>query len=352
MKGDAYIVRQLLQKAKDAALMAIEYYNKPAVTFKSEGFIVMMCIAWTSFFHAYFFKNKIKPFYRKKENGKRPRFETTIEKLPNGKEIKEKRWWDLSKCVKEFFKTNSDIGVQKNIEFLSQLRNMIVHRNIPELDTVIFAECQACVLNFNDYLRKYFGGKHGVDVFLSFSIQLFNSPRNFLDASQKELKSKNATEIVEFIKAFRSSLDTNVFESPQYSFKAVLIQVKNHASKDALALRFIHEKDLDDEQKQTLKNIGIVLIKEKEKKVDDVPENYTLTYRNLIKELKKEIPSFKENNHFRIIKSEILEKFSNLIHTRRLDPKNPKSSKKDFYDPKIIEKFKERYNSSTSNTVE
>ncbi len=57
MRGESNIVKQLLTKAKDSAMLAIEFYNKPAVNFKSEGFITMMCIAWTSLFHAYFFKN-------------------------------------------------------------------------------------------------------------------------------------------------------------------------------------------------------------------------------------------------------------------------------------------------------
>ncbi|MGQ9702878.1 MAG: DUF3644 domain-containing protein [Bacteroidales bacterium] len=65
------IVKQLLQKAKDSALLAVEFYNKPAVSFKSEGFIVMMGIAWLSLLHAYFFKNRIKPYYRKTDKGKR-----------------------------------------------------------------------------------------------------------------------------------------------------------------------------------------------------------------------------------------------------------------------------------------
>ena len=45
MKGETRIVKQLLKKAKDSTLLAIEFYNKPAVNFKSEGFITMMCIA-------------------------------------------------------------------------------------------------------------------------------------------------------------------------------------------------------------------------------------------------------------------------------------------------------------------
>lgn len=343
MRGEAIIVKQLLQKAKDSSLLAIEYYNKPAVSFKSEGFIVMMCIAWTSFFHAYFLKNKIKPFYRKKESAKRPRFETITEKLPDGKEVKDKKWWDLNKCIKEFFKLNPNDAVQKNLEFLSGLRNLIVHRHLPELDAFIFAECQACLLNFNDYLGKFFGEKHKIDVFLSFSIQLFQNHKNFIDASKKELKEKNAVEIVDYIKTFRSALSTEIFESPNYSFKAVLTQVKNHESKDALALKFIHEKDLTDEQKENLRNIGIVLIKEKEKKIDGIPEGYNLDYKQLINELKKAIPNLKVNKYFYLVKSDILNKFPELKFTRKLDPNNPKSLQKVYYKQEIIEKFKEAY---------
>jgi hypothetical protein len=65
MKGEPVIVKQLLQKAKDSALLAVEFYNKPAVSFKSEGFITMMCIAWTSLFHAYFLKIKLSRFIKK-----------------------------------------------------------------------------------------------------------------------------------------------------------------------------------------------------------------------------------------------------------------------------------------------
>lgn len=59
-------VKLCLDKALDSALLSVETYNKPAVKFKSGGYIVLMCIAWTSLFHAIFFKRGIKPFYREK----------------------------------------------------------------------------------------------------------------------------------------------------------------------------------------------------------------------------------------------------------------------------------------------
>ncbi len=307
----------------------------------------MMCIAWTAFFHAYCLKNKIKPWYRKKELGKKPRFEYITEKLPDGTLIKDKKWWELNRCINEFFKEKPDTAVQKNIEFLSGLRNLIVHRNLPELDASIFAECQACILNFNNYLKKYFSDKQDLSNLLSFSIQIFNNAKNFLEASNKELKNKNATEVVDFIKSFRSSLSTQILESSEYSFKAVLFQVKNHESKDALALKFIHEKDLTDEQKEQLGNMGIVLIKEKQSFLDGVPSDYIYTYECLLNELKNNISEFKRNKNFHQIKKRILEKNPKLKYTRHLDPNNSKSSKKDYYHKEIINEFKKVYSETT-----
>lgn len=263
MRGESILVKQLLKKAKDSALLAVEFYNKPAVSFKSEGFITMMLIAWNALFHAYFIKNRYKPFFRKKSGRSKPRFEVIEEKLPNGKIIKEKKWWDISQCVKEYFKNNNDNPIRKNLEFFIPLRNMIVHRNLPELDDTIYGECQALLLNFNNFLERNLGIKYSIKNSLSISLQMVNLPKNILEASKDEIKKKNANNIIEFIKIYRSSLTTEQFESPEYSFKAILIQVKNHESKDALPIKFIKYDELNNGQKQMLHNIGIVLIKEK-----------------------------------------------------------------------------------------
>lgn len=340
MRGQPILVKQLLQKAKDSALLAVEYYNKPAISFKSEGFIVMICIAWTSFFHAYFLKNKIKPFYRKKSIGKRLRYEIVVEKLSNGVQIENKKWWDLNKCMEEFFKINPDVGAQKNVEFLSGLRNLIVHRNLPELDASIYGECQASIINLNNYLEKYFGEKYKLDVFLSFSIQLFASPKNFLEASKNELVKKGAVEIVEYIKAFRSTLTTQILETPEYSFKAILIRVKNHESKDAIPIKFINESDLTEEQKKIIKNTAVCLVKEK--KVDGIPENY-ISWGELKSELKRTVPELKLNKEFNEIKTKLICNNPNLLYIRRLDPNNLKSSAKIFFHKNLVEEIKKYY---------
>jgi hypothetical protein len=56
-----------LTKARDSALLAVEMYNKPAIKFKSGGYIVLMTIAWTALFHAIFFRKGIKPYHKDAE---------------------------------------------------------------------------------------------------------------------------------------------------------------------------------------------------------------------------------------------------------------------------------------------
>lgn len=348
MRGESNIVKQLLQKSKDSAMLAVEFYNKPAVRFKSEGFITMMVIAWTSLFHAYYIKNKKKPFFKKKQTGAtRPRFEIIIEKLPDGSIIKEKKWWDLTMCIQEYFATDSSNPVKVNLEFFIPLRNMIEHRYLPEIDIQIFGECQSMLLNFDNFLEKYFGTSHSLKAYLSFSLQIANSPQNIIEATKSELKKKGVANIVDYIRNFRSSLTTEIFESPQYSFKAVLIQVKNHESKDALPIKFLHYDKLTDEQKKNLNEAGIVLIKEKLVAVEDtlLLEN-KLTYDEMIDGLKIKIPDIKINDDFHKKKKQILTNQPTLLHRRQLDPKNSRSPKKDYYSPEIVKEFIKIYTES------
>lgn len=129
-----------LEKARDSAFLAVETYNRPRTSFRSGGYIVMMCIASTALFHAIFFNRKRKPFYRKKKN--RRHFE-----IVDG----DRKAWELSTCLEEFWGAEHP-PIRKNIEFFIKLRNKIEHRSMPGLDITIFGECQALLFNFEDLI--------------------------------------------------------------------------------------------------------------------------------------------------------------------------------------------------------
>ena len=54
---------ELLKKSREAALAAVQIFNNPNITFKSESYIVLMNIAWTYLLHAYYREKKVEYRY-------------------------------------------------------------------------------------------------------------------------------------------------------------------------------------------------------------------------------------------------------------------------------------------------
>jgi len=250
-RGLPYNVKQCLEKSRDSALLAIETYNKPAIKFRSGGYIVLMVISWTSLFHAIFFRNKIKPFYRVKDSN---RFD---------KKDDDFCYWELKECIKQYFKTDTENPIRKNLEFFIPLRNKIEHKSLPEIDPDLFAECQALLLNYDKILEMEFGLDFCIRESLSFSLQLFPSSSNLAEAIKS---NPDAKKVKDFINKYRSSLTTDILESGQYSFKAFLLQVANHKSADALPIQFVKYDELTDDEKRNVNRIA-ALVKVKERPV-------------------------------------------------------------------------------------
>ncbi len=250
-RGLPYNVKQCLEKSRDCALLAIETYNKPAIKFRSGGYIVLMVIAWTSLFHAILFKNKIKPFYRIKGTN---RFD---------KKDGDFSYWELNECIKQYFKTDTENPIRKNLEFFIPLRNKIEHKSLPEIDPDLFAECQALLLNYDKILEVEFGVDYCIRESLSFSLQLFPSSNNLAEAIRS---NPDAKKVKEFINKYRSTLTTDILESGQYSFKAFLLQVANHKSADALPIQFVKYDELNDDEKRNINRIA-ALVKVKDRPV-------------------------------------------------------------------------------------
>jgi len=243
VRGHTRAVRECLQKARDSALLAVEVYNKPAVSFKSSAYIALMVIAWTALFHAVFFKRKSKPYYRK----------------PSGRFVRvdgEPKHWKLDECLRQYYESDTGNAVRKNLEFFIPLRNKIEHRNLPELDPSIFGECQAMLLNFDDCMEQEFGAKWCIRQCLSFALQMYPASENLAQAVGRNRAARAAAE---FVRQYRSALDPGVYASGKYAFKAFLIQVANHPSQDALAIQFMNYDKLTEQQKAEVDRLVVAV---------------------------------------------------------------------------------------------
>lgn len=219
-------VRIHLEKATDSAMLAVEVYNKPATKFRSGGFIVLMCIAWTSLFHAICFRDKKKPFH-KNDKGRYIRIDGDW------------KAWELSHCLTEYFGGTAS-AVRENLRFMVGLRNKIEHRSMPELDHHIFGECQACLFNFEDMLVKEFGAKHAMNESLALALQFSHLRNANQDKAMQLLRKPLQKTIADYLARFRTSLSGVLSQDLQFSYRVFLIpKVANSVQQSDVAVEFV-----------------------------------------------------------------------------------------------------------------
>ena len=243
---------ELIRSSREAALAAIQIYNNPLITFKTENYIVLMNIAWTYLLHAYYRHKKIEYRYYEKKI-----LRNQYIRMEDG----QYKYWELSKCLK-YEQCPLDKDTKNNLIFLIGLRDQIVHRRAIELDTYLSGRYQACALNYNYYIKKLFGGKYALDENLSYSIQF--SELSFQQAEALiEAESSIPKPIRAYVAKFDESLKEDEFNSDRYSYR--ILFTKKLAGKPGQADRVI---EFIDPKSELAKNISkdYWVIKEEERK--------------------------------------------------------------------------------------
>lgn len=240
-------VKVHLEKARESAILAVDVYNKPSTSFRSGGYIVLMCIAWTALFHAIFYKRGQKPFFR---NPNQPRLYAKVDG--------DYKAWELKECINQYY-GSSDSPIRRNLLFFIGLRNKIEHRSMPSLDHRIFGECQALILNFEDLLFLEFGSRHALNESLTLALQ-FSHLRDPMQArATQKLHLPLAKDIENYIASFRSSLTPEQLHDLQYSFKVFLVpKTVNQLGQADLAIEFIKYDPDDPDQANGLARLVLV----------------------------------------------------------------------------------------------
>lgn len=125
-------------------MSAIQIYNNPLTTFKSESFIILAMISWIYLLHAFYRAKKIDYRYSSR-SGTRKRFARNADGSI--------KYWDLKECISRQ-ESPLDKNTKNNLEFLVGLRNQVEHKKASGLDSYMSARYQACALNFNYYIEE------------------------------------------------------------------------------------------------------------------------------------------------------------------------------------------------------
>lgn len=253
-RGLPRAAKENLQKCHDAAIAAVDVYNRPGPRFRTAHFIVLIVLAWTAGFHAFFYKRSQKPWYTKKGNQPKGNRYVRVDGEP--------KHWELTECLRQFWGAENP-PERKNLEFLIGLRNKIEHRSTPELDPGLYGECQASLMNLETFIVANFGDKHALMQQLAVSLQFGHVMPDEKRRAIKQASRGAAKSVREYVESFRSGLPYETLNSLKYSFSVFLVpKVANKRSAADAAVEFIKFSEANDEDLARMEKLN-VLIKER-----------------------------------------------------------------------------------------
>ncbi|WP_416899380.1 MAG: DUF3644 domain-containing protein [Minwuia sp.] len=210
IKGD-----ELLIKAREAMIAAVQIFNSAGLRFRAELFIVYSMIAWTYLLHSWFKREGIEYKY-------------PGAKTKGGAE----KYWDITRCLKHE-KCPARGGVATNLRFLLEIRHEIEHRSTNRIDDELGAKLQSCALNFNELIKREFGVQYGLEKRLPMALQFVSfgaEQRSALKKVSGLPKNLEAT-----IEAFEHGLTEEQLKDPAYrmSYGFVPMAAKKPGAADA-----------------------------------------------------------------------------------------------------------------------
>lgn len=251
--NDRMYEEKLIEKSKEAFVMAVEIYNKPSIKYRIEGFSFFICNAWELMLKAHLIKKSgIESIYYKDNT------ERTI---------------TLENCLQKIF-TNEKTPLRRNLMKIIELRNTSTHFVTEEYEMVYIPLFQACVLNFVEKMQEF----HGVDM-------TEVVPQNFLTLAismkaldENEIRAKYPEEIAKKLIDTHNQLEPMIAENNQ-SF-AIKIEHLHYITKDrSKATSFVYvDKDAE---------AGVKIIKE----LKDPNNTHKYTMKNAIKEINRRLQS-------------------------------------------------------------
>ena len=278
---------ELVEKARESSLAAVKIFNDPLIKFKSESFIILMVIAWTYLLHGYYRSKKVDYRYFS-EKGRKKKYDRTKRGAF--------KYWELERCLND--KENPiDKDTANNIRFLIGLRHEIEHQMTLQLDDYLSGRYQACILNFNSYIKKLFGEQCGLDKNLTFSLQ-------FIEFSEEQiLGGKPEADIPDNLKAFIVEFDGKLndeeFNSEKFSYR--LLFSRKLANSKGQADKVVEFIDPKSELGQTI---------EKEYWIKKDVEKRKFLPTTIVKEVKAQgFPKFNVPKHTEIWKREDAKNF-------------------------------------------
>jgi hypothetical protein len=317
---------RLVEKAAAAITSAVEVYNKPSFAYREETFAILALNAWELLLKAKVLKDagndmrSLRVYEPRKTKAGKPTKKLYMKRNRTGSP----HTIPLGACITQLDKSSSKLPaeVKANLAALTAIRDNSVHfvTASPVLAKQAQELASASIKNFVHLSKDWFSRD------LASALHLI-LPLSFVgDVSEAEsvVVSPDESKLINYLRTLAES-DT---DSGSPFAVAVRMQVKLEKSSLASSSKVQISKDAD--------AVKVMLSEQ------DIREKYPWDYRELCKRLAQRYRDFKQDATFHNIRKPLLsdERFAK---PRYLDPGNPKSPKKDFYNPNVLAEFDQYY---------
>lgn len=172
---------KLLEKSKEAFILAVEIYNKPTIKYRVEGFAFFICNAWELMLKSYLIKSngEIDIYYKNKPD----------------------RTISLSDCIKKVF-TNDKDPLRLNLEKIIELRDTSTHFITEEYEMLYIPLFQSCIFNFVEKMQKF----HDFDMSTLISQNFLTLTVSMHSFNETEIRAKYPEQIAEKLLNTNSNL--------------------------------------------------------------------------------------------------------------------------------------------------
>lgn len=246
---------ELILKAREAILFAVQAYNSPRMIFKAEITIVSIIIGWTYLLHAYYLANGVNYKCYLKKGNKRTELTTRYGAT---------KYWGLAECI-AFRDCPLEEGAKNNLKLLIRLRDEIEHRMTRRIDASIASELFASCVNFNRTLKSNFGERFALDKDLSFALQFSEfSEDQIMGAIQFNELPANALQMK---RDFEQGLTDSEFHDPAYALRFAFVpMIGNRLGRSDRAIQFVKgdPKTLEELERLFLKEVEKPKLKPKQ----------------------------------------------------------------------------------------
>lgn len=188
----------MVRKSIEAFLLGLEVYNKPTIKYRIEGFSFFIVNAWELMLKAELVNRNKDIYYKNKPD----------------------RTLSISDTVKSIY-SDKDTRIRLNLERIIDLRNTSTHYITEDYEAKYAPLFQACVLNFENEIKRF----HDIDITDYVSQNFLTISVNYEPLSNEQIRMKYSSEVAE--KYIQKANEIDVL-SETYSSDKFAIEVRQN----------------------------------------------------------------------------------------------------------------------------